>query len=353
MTQISAQYFFVGLLLAVVVLAILIFVPFLTPIILAVALTVIFHPVYKFFQRIFAKGKEKSTIAAFLTLLVVILIVLVPAFFIVTKMYAEIQNMYFYLTEEGSRDSIISTLNSVSVTVSNMLFNVYPAASFDTFNVTEYLQMGLEWAFSHVDTLFTGVGKVALGIFISFFALFYFLRDGREFKRQVIALSPLMDRDDELIFRKLESAVYSVVAGSLIVGVIQGILTGIGFALFQVPQPTVWGAVAAVAALIPGVGTSLVIVPAILYLFFTGSQGLALGLLIWGLLAVGLIDNLLGPILINKGIKIHPFIILLSVLGGIAFFGIIGFILGPLVIAFLFALLDIYKAAKRTTPIEI
>ncbi len=349
MTRTSAQYFFGGLVLAVVVLAILIFIPFLTPLVFAIALAIIFGPVYRFFMRVFARGKEKSTFSAFLTLIVVAIIVLVPAFFIVNRMYAEIQSMYFYLTEEGSRDSVINTLNSASVVVSNALFNIYPAASFDSLNVTEYLQGGLEWAFSHVDTLFTGVGKVMMGIFIAFFALFYFLRDGREFKRQVITLSPLMDKDDELIFRKLEQAVYSVVAGSLIVGVIQGILTGIGFALFGVPEPTVWGAVAAVAALIPGVGTSLVIIPGILYLFFTGSTSAAIGLLIWGLLAVGLIDNLLGPVLVNRGMKIHPFIVLLSVLGGLAFFGIVGFILGPLIIAFLFALLEIYKSQKTSS----
>jgi predicted PurR-regulated permease PerM len=351
MIQVSAQYFFIGLLIAIAVLAVVIFIPFLTPLLVALALSIIFGPVYRFLLKLVAPSKEKSTFAALLTLVLVVIIVLVPASLIVTKMYAEIQNMYFYLTEEGSRSSLIDTLNSVSTFASNALFNIYPAASFDSFNVTEYIEQGLEWGFGHVDTLFTGLGKVFLGIFITFFALFYFLRDGREFKKQVISLSPLMDKDDELIFNKLESAVYSVVAGSLIVGVIQGILTGIGFALFGVPQPTIWGAIAAIAALIPGVGTSLVIIPGVLYLFFTGSTTMAIGLLVWGLLAVGLIDNLLGPILVNRGMKIHPFIILLSVLGGIAVFGIIGFILGPLIIAFLFALLEIYKSAKTSSQV--
>ncbi len=330
------------------ILTIIIFIPFLTPLVLAVSLAVIFGPVYRLILRTFFKSKEKSTMAALATLLLVVILVLIPGFFVVTKMYAEIQDMYYFLTEEGSRSSVITLLNSLSDTLSRMFFNIYPSVSFDSFSVTDYLQQGLEWAFGHVDTLFTGLGKVLLGIFVTFFALFYFLRDGKEFKKQIIAVSPLLDRDDEHIFQKLERAVYSIVGGSLIVSVIQGVLTGIGFALFHVPDYTVWGSVAAVAALIPGVGTSLVIVPGILYLFFTGSTGYALGLLIWGLLAVGLIDNLLGPVLVNKGIKIHPFMILLSVLGGLTFFGLIGFILGPLVLAFLFALLEIYKTSKRT-----
>jgi predicted PurR-regulated permease PerM len=344
----TAHHFFMGLLLAMGVVAFLIFLPFLTPLVFAISLAVIFTPVYKFLLRHLLPKKEKSTVIAFITLLLVAVLVLVPAFFIVTKMYAEIQDMYIFLTEEGSRTMIIDTLNNLATGFSHRFFNIYPDASFDSLNVTDYLQQGVEWAFGHVDTLFTRTSGVLVGIFITFFALFYFIRDGREFKKQIIALSPLMDRDDEHIFKKLEQAVYSVVGGSLIVGVIQGILTGIGFGLFHVPEPAVWGTMAAVAALIPGVGTSLVIVPGILYLFFNGNTSLALGLLVWGLLAVGLIDNLLGPVLVNRGIKIHPFIILLSVLGGIAFFGIVGFILGPLIFAFLFALLEIYKTSRAT-----
>jgi len=347
----SSNHFFTALLLAAAVLALLIFLPFLTPVILAITLTVIFGPMHRLIVRIFFKNKERSSFAAFISILIVAVIVLIPGFFIAGKLYDEIQNAYYFLTEESSRSAVITLLNSITQNLSNFLFNVYQPLSFDSLNVTEFFQSGLEWAYSNVDTLFTGIGRVAMGIFIAFLALFYFLRDGLEFKRQIITLSPLGDNDDERILKRLEQAVYSIVAGSLIVGLIQGILTGIGFALFQVPSPAIWGSIAAVAALIPGIGTALVIVPAILYLFFTGSTGYAIGLLVWGMLAVGLIDNILGPVLMNRGIKIHPFIILLSVLGGIAFFGFVGFILGPLVLAFLFALLEIYRTSKNPNGI--
>jgi predicted PurR-regulated permease PerM len=211
--------------------------------------------------------------------------------------------------------------------------------------VTTILQRGLEWAFSNLDTVFSGASKIVLAVFIMLLALFYLLRDGRELKRQIIALSPLGDDDDNRIFKKLEQTIYSIFAGSILVGLIQGVLTGIGFAIFGVPNPALWGSIAAVSALIPGIGTSLVMVPGVLYLFFTGSTTPAIGLLIWGVLAVGLIDNFLGPIFINRGVKIHPFLILLSVLGGLIFFGPVGFVLGPIILAFLFALLDIYRAS--------
>jgi predicted PurR-regulated permease PerM len=110
-----------------------------------------------------------------------------------------------------------------------------------------------------------------------------------------------------------------------------------------VPSALLWGGVTVIAALVPGVGTSLVIIPGVLYLFFTGDTTHAVGLLFWGVACVGLIDNILGPKLIEKNINIHPLLILLSVLGGIAFFGVIGFILGPIVLSFLFTLFQIYK----------
>jgi predicted PurR-regulated permease PerM len=115
--------------------------------------------------------------------------------------------------------------------------------------------------------------------------------------------------------------------------------------IFDIPAPAVWGAVAAIAAFIPGIGTSLVIVPGIIYLLLTGNTAYAIGLAIWGAVAVGLIDNVLGPHLVNKGVHIHPFLILVSVLGGLSTFGPIGFILGPLVLALLFALLEVYRTS--------
>ena len=117
----------------------------------------------------------------------------------------------------------------------------------------------------------------------------------------------------------------------------------VGFWIFGVPNAILWGSFAAIAALIPGIGTALVLTPAILFLFARGEIFSAIGLLAWGVGVVGLIDNFLGPRLMGRGIELHPLIILLSVLGGIGFFGPIGFLLGPLIVSLFFALLDIYS----------
>lgn len=341
----SPHYFFFGILLAVIVLAIFIFLPFLTPIVLAAAVAVVFAPMHRWIVHWFFKDKERSSFGALITLIIITLIIFIPTLLIAGKIYTEVQGMYGYLVDESGRSQVIEALNNGAQHLSRAFFNLYPAYSFDSFNVTDILQKGLEWVFGNLDTIFSGASKIALSVFIMLLALFYFIRDGRELKRQIINLSPLGDDDDNRIFKKLQQTIYSIFAGSIAIGIIQGVLTGIGFAFFGVPSPALWGSVAAVAALIPGIGTSLVIIPGVLYLFFTGSNGPAIGLLVWGILAVGLIDNFLGPILVNRGIKIHPFLILLSVLGGIIFFGPIGFVLGPIVLAFLFSLLEIYKAS--------
>lgn len=342
----SSNSFFYGLLLAVIALAIMMFLPFLTPIVLAAALSVVFNKVHRKIRSTFFGNKERSSTAALITLILVVAIVFIPALLVMGKIYSEVQSLYVFLTDESNRSNIIHTLNDAAGYFSRMFFGLYPDYSFDSFNITSIFTRTLEWIFTNLDTVFSGVSKIALGVFIMLLALFYFLRDGRELKRQVILLSPLGDKDDEHILQKLEKAVYSVFAGSIVVALIQGIMTGIGFAIFGVANPALWGFIAAIAALIPGIGTALVIIPGILYLFFSGSTGHAIGLLIWGILAVSLIDNFLGPILVNRGIHIHPFFILLSVLGGLISFGPIGFLLGPIILAFLFALLEIYRTSK-------
>lgn len=186
-----------------------------------------------------------------------------------------------------------------------------------------------------------------VGIFIFLISLYFLFKDGHKLKKAVIALSPLQDIHDEAIFNKISLAINSVIKGNLAVALIQGTLTAIGFAIFGIPNATLWGSVATITALIPGIGTTLVLFPAILYLLLTEKMLFAIGLLLWGVLVVGLADNVLRPKLVEQGIRLHPFLILLSIFGGLSFFGPLGFLLGPLVLSLLFALLEIYFAISE------
>ncbi len=157
-----------------------------------------------------------------------------------------------------------------------------------------------------------------------------------------VVLSPLSHEDDEILFGRLERAINSVIKGNLSIALIQGIIAAVGFTIFGLPNSVIWGTLTAFAALIPGVGTSLVVIPAVIYLFFASGMFPAIGLLVWGVLAVGLIDNFLGPKLIGSGMRLHPLFVLFAVLGGISLFGAIGIFLGPLTLAFLVALVSVY-----------
>ncbi len=209
-------------------------------------------------------------------------------------------------------------------------------------DIVQYVQYGLQWTIGHLDSFFSGFFRIALGLFIMVLALFYLLRDGKELRAKFITLSPLNNAYDIQIIDKLKVAVNSIVRGSLVVAILQGILASIGVWIFGLPNIIIWGVCATIASLIPGLGTFIVLGPAVAYLFFTGNVGAAIGLLVWAVCIVGLVDNFVTPFLFGRGIKVHSFLILLSVLGGLAFFGPIGFLLGPIILALFFALLDIY-----------
>jgi predicted PurR-regulated permease PerM len=345
LSKISSYFFFI-LLLGAAVASVVIFLPFLTPIILGVAASVVAYPIYLKLTKMFGSGTGwKANLAAFLTIFLIIVIIIVPLFFLISRIYVEVQSLYTMLTDESDRSIVIDRLNAISQSISASLFHLVPAYTFDSLNVTEYMKSFLIWIFGNLDRIFTGLATVAIYMFVFVLSMFYFIRDGATIKRKFISWSPLLDKYDEYITETLKKAILSVFGGTIVVSAIQGILTGLGFFIFGIPTPVVWGAAAALAAFVPGIGTSLVLIPGVLYLIIIGHYYYALGLVIWGIFAVGLIDNILGPHLINKGVNVHPFLILISVLGGLSTFGPIGLILGPLVMAFLFALLEVYRTS--------
>jgi predicted PurR-regulated permease PerM len=349
-SRISSYFFFFLLLLASVA-AFIVVMPFLAPLVVAAATSVILHPVYVHIKKYLHIKTGRSFIASAVTVVLFLLVVIIPVFLVTGKIYSEVQGLYALLTDESGRSQVIDNLNAFSQSVSNTLFGIFPAYSFDSLNITEYFKNALEWVFANLDRVFGGLAKVAGYAFVFLLALFYFLKDGRLIVRNFVSWSPLLDTHDEFITNTLKKAIQSVFAGTVVVSLIQGLLTGIGFALFGIPAPAVWGSIAAVAAFIPGIGTSLVILPGVLYLGVFHGLAPAIGLMVWGIIAVGLVDNVLGPLLIKRGINVHPFIILVSVLGGLVVFGIIGFLLGPLILAFLFALLEIYRQAFSHSPV--
>ncbi len=332
------------LLTGALVLAAFIFAPFLKPLALAAVFAVVLQGLH---ERILRLLGGFPSISSLLTVLGAVILILMPLSLVGVLIGNEAHDLYISLEEGGGRSSIAELFLRIDESFGGVIPGLGEFSRDISTNVDIYTKEALQWVTSNAGQIFSSVSSLLLSFFIFFIALYYLLRDGKRVRQTLIEISPLNDRDDEEVFNKLETAVNSVIRGNLLIALTQGVLSTIGFFLFGVPNAILWGTVAGMAALIPGIGTGLVFAPAIALLFLTGATPQAFGLLAWGVLAVGLIDNILGPKLVGKGMQLHPLLVILAVLGGIMFFGPIGIFLGPLSLSLLFALLSIYADVSR------
>ncbi|MEK7515507.1 MAG: AI-2E family transporter, partial [Patescibacteria group bacterium] len=237
-------YFLVALIIVSSVLTFFIFRPFLVVLVLAAVFAVVLQPLYRGVLR----GMSGSPgLAAFITMLVSVVCILIPLTFIAAQVAGEAQNLYSSITNNGFGETYLNTF----------IESVY---------IEQYVKDGLAWLVQNLGGAFGGLARLLLSLFIFLIALYYFLCDGDRLKRTIIDASPLADTDDNAVLTRLEQAINSVIRGSLTIALIQGVLTGVGFAFFGVPNFILWGVVASLSALIPGIGTSLVLAPGIAYL---------------------------------------------------------------------------------------
>ena len=325
-------YFFLSLFVAVALLGFFIFLPYLSIIAVVASLAVVLNPLNKKLARML---KNYDGLAALLTILATLFIIFLPLVYLGTLAFQEAKSLYIQISNNGNERS-----GQLFKLLEEQVSAYYPQFSFD---FSENLKNLLSLITQNISGVFTGVVETIATLFLSLIAFYYFLKDGKKFIQNLIEISPLPNAYDQEIFNKLGSAVNSIVKGTVAIVLLQGILTSIGFITFGVPTPALWGIVAAIAALIPGIGTSLVNGPGVAYLLLTGNMPAAIGLLIWAVIAVGTVDNIIRPKIVERDTHIHPFLILISVLGGLKFFGIMGFLLGPIVLSLLFALGEVYS----------
>jgi len=340
----SQYHFLVALLAGAFLLVCAVFWPFLKPLALAAVFAVVLQQVY---TGVFKVLGGWPSLSALITVLMGVFFILLPLSLVGSLVGTEARTLYLSLETEQRQGAVTDTLLGVGESYDRFIPGIKDFTITVSTDINTYLKEALRWIAGHAGDIFSSISRFLLSSFIFLIALYYFLRDGARARKMLIEISPLPDDENIAILAQLERAVSSIIKGSLVIALVQGVLTMVGFSFFGIPGAILWGAVAAVAALIPGIGTSLVIAPAVVYLFIIGATPQAFGLLIWGILAVGLIDNLLGPKLVGKGMKLHPLLVLLSVLGGLAFFGTIGIFLGPLSLSLLFALLSIYAGSDQ------
>ncbi|MCC7522789.1 AI-2E family transporter [Candidatus Uhrbacteria bacterium] len=326
------QAFFLTALAGVLLLTAYIFLPYAVTIAVSATFAVTLYPFYK---RVLALVRGHGSIASALTVLTAIVLILIPLTILLWQVFTEARDAYVVI-----RDNRDSYLHLVEDVILQPIKTYIP--QFES-NTDRYLEEALGTLTSQLADIFSGTVQTVISLFLGLISLYYFLKDGERFVASLVSLSPLADKYDHKIFERMAQAVHSVLRGQLLIACIQGLMTGVGFWIFGIPNPFLWGSVGALCGLVPGVGTALVLVPGIVYLFVTGQTLPAVGMTIWGSVAVGLIDNLLGPTLIGQSAKIHPMLVLFGVIGGILFFGPMGFLLGPLTVSLLLALLDVYR----------
>lgn len=324
--------FFFGLLLLAGYLVWLIMAPFVTALALSIIIVIICNPLY-FRIKKYVPRQNKS-IAAFISTMFVLMVVIIPIILMSSLVVGEVVKFYHDLSSDSAQ------FQSHIVAVESRIQTLLPGFSLD---LSDKIESSARWITGNLGAIFAGTLSTIFAFFISLIGSFYFFRDGNELLELVIKASPLPDRDDRVIFSRLARAVRSVATGTVLVAIIQGSLAAIGFSIFGIERAILWGSLASVGALIPGIGTTIVTAPAIIYLFATDHATGGVGLLIWSVVVVGLVDNLIGPYLISRGNNLHPFIILISVLGGISLMGPIGFIIGPVIVTLFVVLLEIYS----------
>jgi len=180
---------------------------------------------------------------------------------------------------------------------------------------------------------------------VVFFTFFFVLKDKEKLIEYVQSLLPFSKEVENKIFKSSKEITSSVIYGQIIIGIIQGISAGIGFFIFQVPNALLLTLFASIAGIIPIIGTGIIWAPVVIYLFLTGNTFGAIGVLIFGIFS-SVIDNLLKPLFVSKRTTMHPALIMIGMIGGFFFFGVLGFILGPLIIAYLLIILEIYRNKK-------
>jgi predicted PurR-regulated permease PerM len=338
--KIIERYFFFIILFVIFIFSLLIFRPFWVVLVLGISFSIVLYPVYEWLK----KRKLSSWLSALLTVFFFVAIIGIPFFGIGILVFNQSQNAYQTIINNVDSSSFIDSIN-------NSINKILPENF--SFDLHEKISNLISSVSGNIGSIFTSTLSAIFSFALTLLSMFYFLKDGARWRKAIIVLSPLSDADDDKIINRLSRAVNGIIKGYLFIALIQGILMGLGLALFGVPNPALWGLLTMIAALVPTVGTAIISVPAIIFLLVTGNTFEAMGLLVWAVVIVGMVDNLLSPIIVGNRIKLPPLLILFSVLGGISLLGPIGILVGPLTISLFYTLISIYRNEFKQSIINI
>jgi predicted PurR-regulated permease PerM len=325
-----------------------IFRPFLGPILWAFLLAFLLFPLN---QRLRARVKGRRWLAALLLTLAVTLVIVIPVVVGAVAFARQAVELGQGVSRWASEHRIGGVEDILKLPlIGSTITWLEKDAALDAAQVQAWLveaaQAAVQFLLVHSRDFLLG----ALGLFgdltLTLFVLFFFFRDGDDTARRIRGLIPLNPRRKAQLDRRLQDVTRAVVFGTVVTALVQGLLLGIGFWITGLPSPVVFGVVGTISSFVPLVGTTLVWLPAAIYLFAKGVLWKAIFMAAWGALVVGSADNFLRPFLVSGKAEIGTLTVFFGVLGGLATFGMIGLFLGPVILALALALIEFAEEGR-------
>jgi len=323
--------FFIGLLIAVSIAFFWLLSGFFQPIFWAAIIGIIFLPVQQFFER---RLNGRTSLAATLSVILIFVTVLLPAMLIASAVVNEAAAIYGMI-QRGEIDPgaalrwaqdvsphLVERAQAIGINLDELPAKLSAAA----IKGTQFIgQLAL--------TAGQNVASFLVMFCLMLYLLFFVLRDGEFMLAALVLALPFGDERERALFSKFAEVSRATIKGTLVIGLVQGFLGGAMFAILGITGAVFWGVIMVILSILPIVGASIVWVPVVIYLLISGAWVKALVLAMFGALVIGLIDNLLRPVLIGRDTKMPDYIILLATLGGLSIFGISGFVIGPIIAA--------------------
>lgn len=315
--------------------------PFSSALLWAAILSLALYPLYK---RVVRAVKGRAGIAAGIMTAGTLLIVIGPAILLLVVLANQAVDLYAWASE------LVKTgkLTESWVRVAEPFLERLQALPFlKDVDVKSLLLKGASEFSSLMAVQLGGLLKntllFAVNLLIMLLSLFFFFRDGTSYYTLAIDLLPFSQEQQRTIAKKFQDTFTAVINGVFLVALLQGIMTGIGLAVFGVPFSVLWGFLASILALLPVGGAALVWLPAAVYLYLSGSTVSSILLAVWGIIFVSLPDNFLKPLLIGRKANIPTFLLFIGILGGLQVYGFLGVLAGPLVVTMLAVFVQIYR----------
>jgi predicted PurR-regulated permease PerM len=319
--------------------------PFLKPLLLGAMLAGLCHPLYRWLARCF---RGRTSLASFTTLLILVVLAVGPlgAFAgVVIGQALEVSEKAIPWAREHVGPSSSFDVHNWLVTRFPVLAPYVPNQETIVDNIGLAAKSAGGFLVTAASRVTAGTAAFLLNAFVMLYAMFFFLRDGKVILDKVFYYMPLRHQDEQQMVERFTSVTRATIKGTVIIGIVQGTLAGLALWAGGITGAAFWGTIMVILSVIPGVGSALIWVPAVIYLFVTGQTLTATLVALWCAAVVGTIDNVLRPMLVGKDAKMPDLLILVGTLGGLFLFGPIGFIAGPLVFGLFLTVWDIYGAA--------